>query len=177
MQSEATLKMCSLLSAFVRPCCFRNDTWSLTDAQRRADLFDPTLMHSHFSMERFHINGSRVLSRSFHVEEWDPEGASDENDASDHGSPTNGDNEHEAATIGDDAAAETIDIEGDIEESDDGDKERVEHVAMVPMADILNARYGSENVCLPPICVLGDYSQCPALVGKTLLRKGRPSHD
>src|SRR5450432_3458860 len=115
MQSEATLKMCSPLSAFVRPFCFRNNVWSLTAAQRRSDIFDPTLIHSHFSMERFHINGSRVLSRSFHVEEWDPEESSDENDGLDHDSPTNSNNEHETATIGDDAAAET---EGDIEESD-----------------------------------------------------------
>jgi SET domain-containing protein 6 len=110
-------------------------------------------------MERFHINGSRVLSRSFQVEDWDPEANSDENDGSDHGSSAN-DGEQETAT-NDNEAEETghnIDVEGDVDESDDEDQVKVEHVAMVPMADILNARYGSENVCLPPVCILRDYS-------------------
>lgn len=37
--------------------------------------------------------------------------------------------------------------EGDDVESDDDDAEDPSNVAMVPMADMLNARYGSENVC------------------------------
>ncbi|KAG8902460.1 hypothetical protein FRB99_004460 [Tulasnella sp. 403] len=38
--------------------------------QRRPDLFPPDLLSTAYSLERYHINGSRILSRSFHVEEW-----------------------------------------------------------------------------------------------------------
>lgn len=88
--------------------------------QRRADLFDPALLETAYSLERFHINGSRILSRSFHVEKWKGE--------------------------------DTNDMEVDDEEPDGSDSEgeedgeNTEDVGMTPMADLLNARYGCNNV-------------------------------
>lgn len=118
---------------------------------RRSDVFDPALLGSHFSGERFHINGSRILSRSFHVEEWETEQASDHDGDSNHGSPAN-DNEDDdtVPTLIEHVEAEpSMEVDGNANESDeDEDKEQVDDVAMVPMADILNARYGCENAKL-----------------------------
>lgn len=100
--------------------------------------------------------GNRILSRSFQVEPWindegqagvgeghdeatDAAGA----DAMDVDSPPHGIEDSnptdEAELIGD-----TLD--GISDDDDDDDAESSADVAMVPMADMLNARYGSENV-------------------------------
>jgi SET domain-containing protein 6 len=89
--------------------------------------------------------GSRILSRSFHVEKW--EGEDDENPLTTNGTGCAMDVDEETSTF--EAEAE---VREETEESDDDsegeDVEDPSDVAMVPMADILNARYGSDNVCI-----------------------------
>jgi len=90
--------------------------------------------------------GSRILSRSFQVEEWDPS-ANDEGD----GAP-----QAEMDVDGDRPNSVEPDEghDGGVEEerggdSDDEDEDDAGDVAMVPMADMLNARFGCNNVCYP----------------------------
>lgn len=79
--------------------------------------------------------GSRVLSRSFTLNKEEEE------------------DEHEH-DVGNSSIGSAMDIDGplhndtnnsDDEEQEDEDEEEVE-VVMVPLADILNARYNTENV-------------------------------
>lgn len=99
--------------------------------------------------------GSRILSRSFHVEPWtgeedqdaaaeeDAGGASAEADVIDvDNAPQETADEDPADEAG--RVDQTPDL--DLDDSDDDDAESPADVAMVPMADMLNARYGSENV-------------------------------
>lgn len=69
-----------------------------------------------YSLERYHINGSRILSRSFHVGPWKPEDAQEKESADD------------------------SDDESEKDEEDPAD------VGMTPLADLLNARFGCNNV-------------------------------
>lgn len=88
--------------------------------------------------------GSRILSRSFHVEKWE----GDEGDRSLTAVGNKSDTmdvdpaEQDPRPTGEDK----VDDMEDGEESDDEDEEDPSDVAMVPFADILNARYHSENV-------------------------------
>lgn len=77
--------------------------------------------------------GSRILSRSFHVEEDLDE-----------------DDEAEGELVPEPHATEDeMDQDDDDNDMDyDSDEENSADVAMVPMADILNAQYKSENVSL-----------------------------
>lgn len=88
--------------------------------------------------------GSRILSRSFHVEQWDPSADDEEGDEApraqmdvDCGAqgPAGPDTEHCGEVEGE---------HGD--DPDDGDPEDPGDIAMVPMADMLNARFGCNNV-------------------------------
>ena len=128
-------------------------------------MFPIELIPRYFSLERYHLNGSRILSRSFHVEKWKPEHASEdlEDEEEDHEVDVNGAGEDSAMDIDPqelpgstsaDAAPEADGAEApeglhidDDDESDDEDREDPGDVAMVPMADMLNARFESENVC------------------------------
>ena len=102
--------------------------------------------------------GSRILSRSFHVEPWTGDEGQDGAAEEDDGSTDTGGAAGEDAMDVDHAPQEAADedLSGrihetpdlDLDDSDDGDAESVADVAMVPMADMLNARYGSENVSL-----------------------------
>lgn len=99
----------------------------------------------HYSLEMYHIMGSLILSRSFNVEEWDSGEGEGENPVANtsHGSGMDVDSPEGNEHVDELHHAET-------EEEDEGDEEKEEdssNVAMVPMADLLNARYGSENVC------------------------------
>ncbi|KAL0956810.1 hypothetical protein HGRIS_002923 [Hohenbuehelia grisea] len=114
----------------------------------RKDLFPPHLIPFHYTLERYHIHGSRILSRSFCVEPA-PSDASDEpsgttqnhDDAMDVDVPSDSQS-HPAAT-------RVHDNDGDLSvDQDDEDEEEEDIVSMVPMADMLNARYGSENAKL-----------------------------
>jgi SET domain-containing protein 6 len=111
--------------------------------------------------------GSRILSRSFTVHKW--KGAVDLDAAEEVNE--NGDDEPSAAQDADasqtsvssagmevdaDAGLDAIlnEAQGDQdptldEESNSDDEEDSSDVAMVPMADMLNARYGSENASCP----------------------------
>ena len=86
--------------------------------------------------------GSRILSRSFGVEEWQ----SDADDDHDHegntsiGSSMDVDEQHPTNS-------DAQDDNEDDDREDDDDGHDSSDTAMVPMADMLNARYGSENVC------------------------------
>ena len=102
--------------------------------------------------------GSRILSRSFQVERWEGEGE----EADDHhNANTSADamdtNEAppllhpaEAAQENDAEAVVAAQDEDDVDRDDDDEEEEEDSsdVAMVPMADMLNARYGTENVSL-----------------------------
>jgi N-lysine methyltransferase SETD6 len=88
----------------------------------------------------YHIMGSRILSRSFQVERWVGEEANENSKANTSaGSAMDVDDPHEGADLDIEALEESTEEEED-------DAEDPSNVAMVPMADILNARYGSENV-------------------------------
>ncbi|KZT10912.1 SET domain-containing protein [Laetiporus sulphureus 93-53] len=127
----------------------------------RPDLFPEELIPQNYSMERYHIMGSRILSRTFHVDPWKPENGekgqqeerSEESDPDPHSmdvdveppaethEPLIGQREEENGDIDDDDDEEE-------EDDEDEDGENPADVAMVPIADMLNARYGSENAKL-----------------------------
>lgn len=91
--------------------------------------------------------GSRILSRSFHVERAEGEGSHSEEAAA--AADISVDSQGSAMSVDADDAA-PIGTEGDgmndDSESEDEEAEDPADVAMVPMADMLNARYSSENV-------------------------------
>lgn len=142
----------------------------LTQApQGRPDLFPADKLSQYFSLERYHLMGSRILSRSFTVEQWKgehPEGE-DEHDGDDEAADTSAmDVDPQEAPSADAAeptepapvdgsdGPEELHVEADGEDSDDEDHEDPSDVAMVPMADMLNARFESENVSLrSTVCV------------------------
>ena len=106
--------------------------------------------------------GSLILSRSFHVEKWKSEGDEGNGEAtpSEGGDletgPGEGGDEELSANVSamdvdtdgltQDAVGEESANENEDEDSDDEDNEDPADVAMVPMADMLNARYGCGNV-------------------------------
>ena len=127
--------------------------------QSRPDLF-PKEKERYFSLDRYHLNGSRILSRSFHVEKWrgehtEEDSDEDDNDAGEDSAMDIDPQEQRAAeTSGQPGQEEALphgpgelQVEGDNDDdSDDEDREDPADVAMVPMADMLNARFESENV-------------------------------
>lgn len=114
-------------------------------------------------MERYHVHGSRILSRSFRVERWEgEEGGEGEEEANT--SIGSGMDVSVGNTSGDikmmdvdepnhPPPPESEDNEGD---SDDEDEDDPSDVAMVPMADMLNARYGCENVRSSPFFSIAE---------------------
>ncbi|KAH9929577.1 SET domain-containing protein [Epithele typhae] len=131
----------------------------------RLDLFPEQLIPQYFTPERYHLNGSRILSRSFHVEKWKREhGEEDDNDddaAKEPGNDSAMDIDVPEATESapqppppeidaerEEPDAEEVHVEGFDEDSDDEDREDPADVAMVPIADMLNARFESENAKL-----------------------------
>lgn len=121
--------------------------------QSRPDLFPEDKLERYFSIERYHLNGSRVLSRSFTVKKWEPNTAVTI-DNEDEGDDVPDANEDSAMDIDPPTALETaqeeptaqVELEDVDEDSDDDDGDSPADVAMVPMADMLNARFESENV-------------------------------
>jgi N-lysine methyltransferase SETD6 len=86
-------------------------------------------------LEAYHITGSRILSRSFQVESlW----TTDSVDSSQ--TPAQEDVEMSL----DEPSLHTLNDNSSDESEDDDDDPA--NVAMVPLADMLNARYGCENV-------------------------------
>ncbi|EIN11537.1 SET domain-containing protein [Punctularia strigosozonata HHB-11173 SS5] len=131
----------------------------LPTVRSRPDIFQPEAIESTYSLRRFHIMGSRILSRCFTVEKWSGDEDHDAEDAQ-----TEEEAEHaeagDASFVSSDAGGtqsgqNNMDVDeepaagpvlGDAEDSEDEDDSG--DVAMVPMADMLNARYGSENAKL-----------------------------
>lgn len=130
--------------------------------QERPDIFLKNEVNLHYTLNKYHMMGSRILSRSFHVERWsndqndgngddlthlDPEESTLDADTSQTSIASNGmdvDEDVGLQAIADEVTASPAET-GD-EASDNEDDEDPSDVAMVPMADMLNARYGSENV-------------------------------
>ncbi|KAG9096289.1 hypothetical protein FS749_008784 [Ceratobasidium sp. UAMH 11750] len=119
--------------------------------QSRPDIFNPEHINTYYALSQFHIMGSRILSRSFHVEPWG-EGEDDDNEEK-QGSDAD---ESKQVKEDPDVSMESARSEQPVESedgasdgsSDSDDGENVEDVAMVPMADMLNARYAGENAKL-----------------------------
>ncbi|KAG6891484.1 hypothetical protein C0992_005622 [Termitomyces sp. T32_za158] len=110
--------------------------------QSRPDLFPPESA-KHYSLANYHLMGSRILSRSFTVEQWNSgEGEKWSEDAL----PNTRDHEMDVDSYGgpeglhEDSSSHHSEAEEEEEEDSD--------IAMVPMADMLNARYRSENAKL-----------------------------
>ncbi|KAG1736035.1 hypothetical protein EDB19DRAFT_1928708 [Suillus lakei] len=118
----------------------------------RPDLFPSDKIDTWYTLHRYHITGSRILSRSFNVERW---GGEVEQDA-EHDSEEDSNEDAQANTsIGsamdvDDSGngGEAVDEESSDRDGDDEDMGDTSDIAMVPMADILNARYDSVNAKL-----------------------------
>ena len=95
--------------------------------------------------------GSRILSRSFHVEKWQPEDHEADIETEDQDPDFNAqamDVDHNSTLDGEaeQDPSETIEAAEEDEDDEDADAEDPSDVAMVPMADMLNARFESENV-------------------------------
>ncbi|PCH36002.1 SET domain-containing protein [Wolfiporia cocos MD-104 SS10] len=121
----------------------------LPAVKSRPELFLPEHIPQYYSLARYHIMGSRILSRSFHVEPWGKGGDNDSgSDASETpegpGNPMDVDSEPLPQMNDPQDDTDDLDEDGDEEE----DTENPADVAMVPMADMLNAQYGSGNVKL-----------------------------
>ncbi|KAJ3519890.1 hypothetical protein NMY22_g12996 [Coprinellus aureogranulatus] len=115
--------------------------------ESRADLFPPADHATYYSLETFHIMGSRILSRSFSVEKWQGNGDPEEHE---------GDKSTDSAMDIDEHKAEDSSQghEGSDDQEDENDSDEEEEqadssdTAMVPMADMLNARYEHANASL-----------------------------
>lgn len=127
----------------------------------RKDLFFPHHIPVYYTLEKFHIHGSRILSRGFTV---DP--------------PASGSGYYQDEVNGSSHAMDVDELSpegGDDDANDDDDADDDEEdegiVSMVPMADMLNARYESENVCTLLFPRLADANLVAE--GETVLRGGR----
>ncbi|EJD02658.1 SET domain-containing protein [Fomitiporia mediterranea MF3/22] len=110
----------------------------------RPDLFDPGHIASFYSLENYHVMGSRILSRSFHVEKWKEQTPGSQSRASSE-LHENGD----CMDIDDESSnLSAVGAENGGDDDSDDEAENPSDIAMVPMADMLNAQYGSENAKL-----------------------------
>lgn len=129
-----------------------------------------------YSLETYHIMGSRILSRSFHVksrkkglegktvdmddldghddedQESEAEVLDDEGEAEDEEQPPQVGSGDEADETKDDDEQDQDDDDGDSDSDSDSDdeeeQENVIDISMTPMADMLNARFESDNARL-----------------------------
>ncbi|KAG9100063.1 hypothetical protein FRC06_004569 [Ceratobasidium sp. 370] len=120
--------------------------------QSRPDIFNPEHINTYYTSSQFHIMGSRILSRSFHVEPWatgeDDDNAEDQDSNADERKQVTEDPDVSMESARSEQPAEQEDGASDGDSDSDDEGEKVEDVAMVPMADMLNARYGGENAKL-----------------------------
>ncbi|KAI0272250.1 hypothetical protein BGY98DRAFT_1001427 [Russula aff. rugulosa BPL654] len=106
----------------------------------RTDLFGEERSNPQYSLEVYHIMGSRILSRSFQVEALSTTDSVDS-------SQTRAQEEDAEMNLDEPSPHSLNDNDSDeTEDGDDGDDPA--NVAMVPLADMLNARYGCENAKL-----------------------------
>ena len=95
---------------------------------------------SHYNVHSYHIMGSRILSRSFTVDKWEDEEPRHESTSS---TTYDMDVDPERALVQNyvaDSGSVEPDVETAISDDDSEDGDDPENVAMVPMADMLNAR-------------------------------------
>lgn len=114
------------------------------DAEKKDQKALEKLVDQHYSLENFHIQGSRILSRSFHVKKEDQAEVKD-------GQPVAAGETAEGEGEGDDEGQDSdsdSDSESNSDDEETEDKEDTADISMVPMADMLNASYASENARL-----------------------------
>ncbi|KIY70636.1 SET domain-containing protein [Cylindrobasidium torrendii FP15055 ss-10] len=107
--------------------------------QSHPELFSAEAAEKYYTLTQYHLMGSRILSRSFDVERWEGEGDDEENEAANTSRDMDVD---EPEPQGEAAPASAEDAVEEEEEEDPSD------VAMVPVADLLNARFECENAKL-----------------------------
>ncbi|KAJ3982773.1 hypothetical protein F5890DRAFT_1527670 [Lentinula detonsa] len=114
--------------------------------QRRPDLFPPESIPNHYSLERYHVMGSRILSRSFDIEHAGTDDVTLEEELNNEGDRSIG-SAMDVDDHNETAGAEDVSIQDGplLEDEDEND---AINVSMVPVADLLNARFGSENAKL-----------------------------
>ena len=93
----------------------------------------PGAIDKYYSLENFHIMGSRILSRSFHVKSGSNKDDRGNGDRSGEDDGENGEKDY---------------FDGDSDDEGAEEDESVDNISMVPMADMLNARYDCENAHL-----------------------------
>ncbi|KAF8813911.1 SET domain-containing protein [Phlegmacium glaucopus] len=132
----------------------------LPAVQSRPDLFASQNVEQYYSIEMYHLMGSRVLSRSFTLSREEDDHENDVDDSS-MGSAMDIDGPlHKGASATDDSQ------KGDNEEEGEDEEEEETEVVMIPLADILNARYETENVKL-------FYEQeCLKMIATKLIKSG-----
>ncbi|KAJ7354668.1 SET domain-containing protein [Mycena albidolilacea] len=118
--------------------------------QSRPDLFLPETISVYYTLEIYHVMGSRILSRSFDVEKDEDQ---PEEDAGDETDGVAANTSLGSAMDVDLPQEETESAHGDSEHTDgdedaEDEEEEPSGVSMVPLADMLNARYDSENAKL-----------------------------
>ena len=116
----------------------------------RPDVFGSS---DYYSEDLYNHMGSLILSRSFHVE--DPEDEDDEQEGNETKEQESNEADESNASLLE--AAEGMDIhndnghideDGESDDDDEDDQEEVNHIAMVPWADMLNARHECDNARL-----------------------------
>ncbi|KAG6900720.1 hypothetical protein C0993_003746 [Termitomyces sp. T159_Od127] len=113
--------------------------------QSRPDLFPPESAE-HYSLANYHLMGSRILSRSFTVEKLDS--GEEEKESTDALTNTRDDEMDVDSYGGPEGPHEDSSSHHSEAEEEEEEEEESSDIAMVPMADMLNARYRSENVKL-----------------------------
>ncbi|KAF9490655.1 SET domain-containing protein [Pleurotus eryngii] len=115
----------------------------LPAVESRKDLFFPHHIPVYYTLEKFHIHGSRILSRSFTV---DPPASGSGYYQDEEASAVNGSSH--AMDVDELSPEASHEGSGDVDVDTDNEDEDEGIVSMVPMADMLNARYESENAKL-----------------------------
>ena len=122
--------------------------------------------------------GSRILSRSFQVSRWQGESRDEEDDQDDTPNEANTSIDSAAMDV-DNSPSNSEHGKDDHDEDDESDENEDDpaDVAMVPMADLLNAQYESENVSPTYIGLVKEWLKPWHCQGETLLRGTRPKDD
>ena len=152
------------------PLDWSSNSLSQLFRQTSPTLFPPSHHARWYTLDAYHRAGSRILSRSFTVTRWTDDDKVEENKADD-GEVVGSDVDEVEDSHPNTSIESTMHIdddhphpplledskEGPESDSEDEDEDDPSDVAMVPMADLLNARWGSENVSslfLCKFCVL-----------------------
>ncbi|KAG6375716.1 hypothetical protein JVT61DRAFT_3293 [Boletus reticuloceps] len=124
------------------------------------NLFPPSHHGKWYTLDAYHRAGSRILSRSFTVHRWkdddeieedkDRDGVAEESGASEVEDPHPNTFTESSTHVGDAHSPSPLldDTNEELNSDSEDDEDDPSDVAMVPMADLLNARWGSENAKL-----------------------------